>query len=200
MVEYSREEIQTLLPFMANGSLDEQDREVIEIWLESDLLLQDELTDLQRLRDAFRATEISSPGQTGLNRLLSEVGEVEPKVTEKRSFGHLSSLRFKANKAQWVVALLICTLMVHFGIWMYLRDGARVELASSTETANLIIAFHPKVTEEKMRFVLLELDLQMVAGPSSLGLYRLYSKEPEAALHILKGYTTVVESVTYAND
>lgn len=202
MSEYSREDIQKFLPFMANGSLAERDRKVVETWLQCDPLLREELADLYRLQDVFQHVESSSTGagMAGLHRLLSK-GAAEPGEADQQLVRRLPSFSLTTKKMQHVAALIIGILFIaNFATWIHLNDRAGVELASSPETANLVIAFQPKVTEKMLRTVLLELDLQIVAGPSSLGLYRLYGEEPEAALHSLQEKTAVVESVTYANN
>jgi hypothetical protein len=63
----------------------------------------------------------------------------------------------------------------------------------------LSVAFAPDATEAAIRALLLEQGLEIVAGPSALGLYVLRADDPEAARAALLAATGLVESADPAD-
>ena len=84
----TRDEISALLPFLANGTLEGDERAEIEAALAEDAALQAELRALRAIRATMQAEESFSPGEMGLARLMRGV-EAEFNAVGDR----LSSLR-----------------------------------------------------------------------------------------------------------
>ena len=82
---------------------------------------------------------------------------------------------------------------------MYKRQG--YTLASAAAPGALVVGFAPDATEERIRSLLVGQDLEIVAGPSALGLYRLDVRDGgdlTAVTAALRAATAIVESVENA--
>lgn len=191
------DETRALLPFFVNGTLDEDERRVVLAALEADAGLREEARLLSSLRQDMQDAPLPHPGDTAFARLMKEVArtpqdpspasEEQPQSPSRRGLG----LRLALVAAVLVLALQSVTL------WQN-RDGIR--LASGDTADELIIAFQPDATERDIRDLLLELDLQIVSGPSSLGLYRVRSAAPEDDVAALSARQDIVESAENAMD
>ncbi|MEL6204908.1 MAG: hypothetical protein AAFR47_06310 [Pseudomonadota bacterium] len=74
MAELTQNEIEALLPFLANGTLEGSERTAVEGAVAADPKLDLELSALRAVRERMRAEEIQhSPGTFGLARLMRDV-------------------------------------------------------------------------------------------------------------------------------
>lgn len=195
MTRLSREEAEALLVFYANGSLDDVERGLVSDALETDVELQRELRMVLEMRSEMQASAPVSPGETAFYRLMKDVDRVpqDPTVIAIRQRGK------RVSVLQAVLALAVVAMLAQGVIlWQGLTGG--FDLAAGSSRADLIVAFHPDAQESDIRTLLLDLDLQIVAGPSSLGLYRLTSDDPAAAIQVLQTQVNVVESAENANE
>ena len=72
-----RDEVEALLPFLANNTLDGEDRVRVEAAVAADADLAVQLRALRRIRREVKAEEMDwSPGEMGLAKLLREI-EIE---------------------------------------------------------------------------------------------------------------------------
>lgn len=195
MTQISRQEAEALLVFYANGSLIGQERDLVEQALESDAELREELNMIAKLRAEMQSAEPANPGDTAYYRLMKEVEKTPQDVPPKT--GAVAKGRISLSRAVLVLAML-ALLVQSFVLWG-MRD-AEFSLASGGEGAELTVAFRPDASEAAIRSLLLELDLQIVSGPSSLGLYRLSSENPDQSVDALRVRSDVVESAENAND
>lgn len=191
-----RKEIETLLVFLANETLEGEEREAVEAAVAADPLLQTELKALKRIRAEMQAEDIGhSPGEFGLARLMRDIdGE------QKAAQAQASVVR--PRLWQGIAAAAVGLLVVQ-GIWTMNRDDgfdviqAGGETEATIEGPTLIVAFSEDATEATIRQLLLELDLKIISGPSAIGLYTLVAVDEasrDTALTRLSTETAIIDS------
>ncbi len=180
----TRDEIQSLLPFLANESLTGDERSAIEQGLAEDAELQTELETLRAIRSTMQAQEEYSPGEVGLARLMravdSEAAAPSPaaNVAPKRT----ANLVQKPWLWQSAAAVLLAVLVGQTLFQMPATETAQSDgysLASGDLPADiddgprLIIGFAPGTTEADLRALLLDAGIQIAGGPDEQGLYQV---------------------------
>lgn len=178
--------IHELLPFRANGTLEGEELAAVEAALAKDADLRGELAVLRAVRDTMQAEQAESPGDFGLARLMRDVGEeggTDAPATANDNVVPLSRLRIWQVAAAVVLAVGIGFSLPQFVTGpgpapVAVRDtapeaGEGYSLASGGETADFTIAFSPDATEREIRAVLLDAGVEIVSGPSAIGLYEL---------------------------
>ncbi len=198
MTLLDQEEIDALLVFHANGTLNAQEREKVETALARDPDLSDDLSLLQALRAEMQEEALPSAGMLAQQRLMAAVKRTSQDVPAP-------VVEPQARKTSWPIARMVAVLAVAalVGQSVFVWRGAEApgyELASSGAVGDLLVAFQPGATEEMIRETLLSLDLQIVSGPSSLGLYRLSSGEEQIGVQALAARNDVFESVENASE
>ena len=195
------ERIQELLPFRANGTLDGEELAAVEAALAEDADLRGELAALEAIRQTMQAEEAQSPGDFGLARLMREVeaeGRAPASVAANENVVPLSRLRLWQAAAAVVLAVSIGFSLPRTGPdtgpeAVAVRDaapeaGGGYSLASGGDAADFTVAFSPDATELDIRVLLLDARVEIVSGPSALGLYGLGlldSDAEDATLEIL---------------
>ena len=166
-----RRDIEKLLPFYVNGTLDAEERTRIEALLETDAGLRDELAFLGAVREGVQqGAAASSPGELGLRRLLRDVRR------ERR--------RERFNRA-WrpaIAAAAALVLVLQFAVIARLTsepDGV-FRPAGAAGEAHLQVTFEDTATEAEIRALLRGVGAEIVSGPSELGIYRLRVDPPPA--------------------
>lgn len=172
--ELTHEE-ETILPFIVNGTASEAEREIIAAALadeEARGAVEQELAYLTALRDSIKmagAVEESSPGEFGLQRLLRDVRrEGQNAALQPAPSAQVFSLRGLA-----VAASLVLATVMGFGLARVTEAPAPYEVAGASSEAILQVVFVPEAQESEIRALLLENKLEIVDGPSALGVYRL---------------------------
>lgn len=196
MTLLEKEEIDALLVFHANGTLSSEERLQVETAIARDPDLADDLSLLQALRAEMQEEPLPTAGALAQQRLMSAI---------VKSPQNSAAEAVQNTRAPWPVARLVAVLalVALVGQSFYTWRGSEApgyELASSGARGDLLVAFNPDATEEMIRQTLLDLDLQIVSGPSSLGLYRLSSADPEAGEKALSARNDVIESVENATE
>lgn len=198
MTLLDQEEIDALLVFHANGTLTIDEREKVETALARDPELADDLSLLQALRAEMREEALPSAGGLAQQRLMSAI---------KRTSQDAAAIPQEVQriKTQWPFARMVAVLAVAALVGQSLfvwrgSDAPGYELASSGAVGDLLVAFQPNATEEMIRETLLSLDMQIVSGPSSLGLYRLSSGDTDVGVQALAARNDVIESVENASE
>ena len=192
----SREEIEQLLPFLANDTLEGEERDAVEAAVADDPELATELQALRAIRETMQAQEVeSSPGEFGLARLMRDVAKEELPTIEAANT--VVRPRIWQIAAAFLMAVVIGQGVLLSGLD---QQGDSYQLAGAGE-AVLTVAFLPDVTEAALRNVLLDAGVEIVSGPSALGLYGLDLLEGvtlEEAEAALPAATEVAESVDRA--
>ncbi|MEL6376001.1 MAG: hypothetical protein AAFQ04_02240 [Pseudomonadota bacterium] len=191
-----REEVEALLVFLANGSLEGEEREAVEAAVDADPDLQAQLQALKAMRESMqKEAEVQSPGEFGLARLLRDI--------EAETMTAPPAANIPAPPRFWkIAAMVVFGLFIAQTAYLGLSDGSGFELAGEEESIGvgptLVVAFNPDATEAQIRALMLELDLMIIDGPSALGLYTLAATDEAArtaALSALKQRTRLIESV-----
>ncbi|WP_282182650.1 anti-sigma factor family protein [Aliiroseovarius marinus] len=191
--ELDRQHIIELLPFWVNGTLSQDERDMVEAAMAQDPSLRQEAEMLSLVRATMQQqSDVQSPGDLGLARLRRVIEDNPQQVLEGRSRTRRYILSFSSGLA---AALALLAVLGNF------RASEDVyELASSNDdTANIVVSFRPDVTQASMASLLQMHELVIVDGPSAIGLYRLSPLDPDADLEQLAGTlrseTDVFESV-----
>ena len=158
----TRAEIEALLPFLANGSLDGEEREAVEQAVAEDEELRTELQALRAIRETMQAEEAFSPGEVGLARLMKDVEASTPTAANTNA---------RPRFWQIAAAVLLAVVLGQGAYMMRGTDPGGFELAGG-ETA-MTVAFAPTTSEELLRTLLLDAGVETVGGPSALGLYQI---------------------------
>jgi hypothetical protein len=177
----SYQDIHELLPFRANGTLEGADLDAVDAALAEDADLRAELAALTAIRATMRAEEVASPGEFGLARLMRDVdaeARVAAPVAANDNVVPLSRLRIWQVAAAVVLAVGIGFNLPQIGPGSAPMERAESEpagftLASGGAAADFTVVFAPDATEAELRALLLEAGLEIVSGPSALGIYGL---------------------------
>lgn len=180
------QEIQSLLPFLANDTLTGEDRGAVEAAVAADTGLQSELAALRAIRSTMQAEEGFSPGEMGLARLLRDAGE--QKVAARPA----------ARPLLWQVAAAVLLAVVLGQGFLMTRqsDPGGYQLAGSDAAISIAIA--PDATEAQFREMLLSAGAEIISGPSALGFYELKIAEGAtlAEVHAILEASDIVENIT----
>ncbi|MGR3640475.1 hypothetical protein [Alterinioella nitratireducens] len=186
-MSYSRDDIEALLPFYANGTLEGADRAAVEAALETDAELRADLAALQAIRQTMQAEEVASPGDFGLARLMRDV-EAETPVTAPPAAANDNVVPVTRLRLWQTAAAVI--LAVGLGVNLLPGPGDAPETGRSIATneaptteegfslasggaPDFTIAFAPDAREAEIRALLLQAGVEITQGPSALGLYGL---------------------------
>ncbi|MEO8241312.1 MAG: hypothetical protein ABI832_03315 [bacterium] len=164
----TRDEAQALLPFHANGSLTGAEADAVAQALAEDPGLRQDLAALVALRQAMQDTPVQSPGEFGLARLMRAVEREAP-----------APRRFSLWQAVAAVAVIVA-----LGQAIYIGsrpNGPAVTLAGDDSGPGLTVAFAPNATMQAISGLLTAQGLQVVDGPSALGLWRVTGDDLPAA-------------------
>lgn len=201
----TREEIEALLPFLANETLEGEELAAVEAAVAGDTQLQGELAALRAIRAKMQAEDLeTSPGELGLARLMRDIDREDPFHEQGGSENvvPLRRLRVWQVAAVLVLGLGIGQVVLTSGSQTDPNGGeAGFELASGgavgAEAAFRVI-FAPETSEIEMRNFLLDAGLEIVAGPSSLGFYDLAPLDgdggQDAARAALDGAEVLIET------
>ncbi|WP_298908136.1 hypothetical protein [uncultured Aliiroseovarius sp.] len=191
--EVDRQHILDLLPFWVNGTLSEDEQDMVEAAMAQDPSLRQEAEMLSLVRTTMQQQpDGESPGELGLARLRRDIEDSPQKVVEGRSRTRRYMLSFSGGLA---AAFALIAVIGNFRV-----SEDVYELASSNnDTANIVVMFRADVTQASMASLLQRHELVIVDGPSAIGLYRLSPLDPGADLTQLAGTlrleTDVFESV-----
>ena len=177
-----------LQPFLANGTLEGDELAQVTAAVANDPALAAELAALRNIRATLQAEDAGfSPGEMGLARLMRDVEDQTAPVSAPRA-------------RIWQVAAAVL-LAVAIGQTILLSQGSEpgqgFELAGVTPAA-FTITVTPTATEAELRALLLDAGVEIVSGPSALGLYGLALTEGatfDAAQSRLRAATGIIETL-----
>ena len=187
-----------LLPWFVNGTLSSSERNDVAQHVQACSKCQQEIALLQRMRTHIKETPSQSPGEFGLNRLLSEIRkeQVVTKMEQPRSSGW-----WRTGLA--IAASLIIFIQARFLLDAWYLSKPMAPLAGpQTHEQVLQISFQPTATEAQIREALSHIHGTFIDGPSSLGLYRVRlntAASPETpiqqTIEQLRQQTTIIQHV-----
>lgn len=154
--DMTRDEIEALLPFLANDTLTGEERQSVEAAVNADPDLLAELAALRAIRQTMQSDMVQSPGDMGLARLMRET-KAQPKPS---------------RPILWQIAAgVLLAVVVGQGALM-IQDPVSQGYELAGQASPALIGFAPEVTESAMRDLLLEAGVEIIGGPSALGLYK----------------------------
>ncbi len=175
----TRNDFETLLTFKANGTLDGDELAQLDAALTEDADLRADLAALEAIRETMQAEEVASPGEFGLARLMRDVEAEGPRFAPEPAAANDNVVPLSRLRIWQVAAAVILAVGVAFNIPQLSgpssmeADPAGFSLASGEEaaTVDFTVTFAPDATEAEIRALLLEVDAEIVSGPSALGFY-----------------------------
>lgn len=202
----TRDQIEELLVLHVNGTATPEETAEIDAWLARDPVLRAERAALAQMRETMQSAPLQSPGEFGLARLMRDIEREESARPAASTAANTDTAprRLLSGPRLWQVAAVVAlALFAGQTAWMLRDTGPRYELVGAAEGPVAVVAFTPDASEAAIRALLLDLELEIVAGPSALGLYRLQAASPEAlpaALDALRAAVAVVESAEAADE
>lgn len=196
--------IHELLPFYVNGSLDDEEKCLVEDAIKDDPSLKTEIAFLDKLRKEIQRQEFeNSPGELGLKRLQKAIKD--EKLKSDPGARAESKITREQNRGWRAVAIAACLLLMlqsimTFSLWQNDEDlsaaGGKTVIHSGGHIVS--VTFDPDAREENIRNLLLATDARIVDGPSALGVYKLsITQDVEATVTKLRAHKNLVESVDY---
>lgn len=179
------EEIEALLPWYANGTLTPAETATVEQHLAQCPACRAELKQCHALATAVRDNAESwQPAPGGFDRLMAEIDRLEPKPTPAKTRSPplfqriLDWLGATPNPVRWTLALesmAVAALLLVVALPM-LRTAPDYETLSSgaeqtTTGPRLRVVFADSATVGEIRQLLRDIDGNIVAGPTALGVY-----------------------------
>lgn len=187
MIALSNEQIEELLPFYVNGSLSDEETEAVAANLAANATLSVEADALKNLRASMQAEEVRSPGEFGLARIMRTIDSMD-KTAAPSSGGQW----FWKAAAVAAFAALIGQQVLNY------EPTQEMTLVGAPVEAELIVAFRPVANEQEIRDLLLTHNLEIVNGPSALGLYQLKGADDVDLAEVLQALadaSNIVETV-----
>lgn len=193
-------DIQELLPFYVNGTLDSDEKALVEQAIKNTPSLKDEIAFLEQLRGEVKNIEFgSSPGELGLKRLQKSLAEErlknDPIVRAQRKISKEQNWGWRAAAIAACLLLILQTLITTMPHKPGDLSAAGGPAITRTNGDIISVTFAPNAREENIRNLLLSINASIVDGPSALGVYKLsVSKDPAVALEKLRAHSTLIES------
>lgn len=201
--EKSREEIEALLVFLANDTLEGDERKAVEAAVAADPQLAGELEALKTMRREMQDEDVQSPGEMGLARLMREIdAEAASPVVPQAGLPEAANLPTAPGSFWKIAAVVLFGLVVVQTAYIGYDGGTDFELAGGEEAPvsaehTIRVAFAADAAEADIRALLLEQGLVIVDGPSAIGLYTLAAADEASradALAALQARGDLVES------
>lgn len=178
MVENGKknEDLDLLLPWYVNGTLNAAETKAVEDYLEDNPYARDEVELLSALRGQVKEEAVeNSPGELGLKRLRREIS-----VTERQEAAPAESDKVVTIAAWWrPLAVAAClAVVIQAGVMVDLTGGPGDEVGTAGgEIAYappvLQVTFAPTATEQDIREVLQSAGTSIASGPTAIGVYGL---------------------------
>lgn len=158
-----------LLPWFVNQSLLDQEREQVEVHLQSCARCQQEVEFLRNVREEIKTFSPSLPGELGWQRLLRDVKHDSSRQQDQ---GQNRSWRWGNGLA--IAASLV--IMIQAGLlmdaWFFSKPMAPLSGPSDVGVI-LQVSFHPNATEASIRQIVNAINGTFSGGPGQLGIYRI---------------------------
>lgn len=180
------QDLEELLPLYVNNTLSGDQKEHVRREIETNESLRSEMIFLEAINDRVKSELIRSPGELGWRRLKKELlannswNVQEP--TEQARHGARSWWKGLA-----VAASLAFVLQSTYVMYEHQKPPQDYRALSTGEYKGAIkVRFIPEVRESEIRRLLLEMNGEIVKGPSAMGLYDIRFDNHETATERLK--------------
>jgi anti-sigma factor RsiW len=190
--ERNHQRIWELLPWYANGSLAEREREMVEGHLAVCPCCQEEALTCQGTLAAVRnAAEVApSPHPVQLQRILSRIEESEREGAGRTAWWQpgeplreLLAATPRPLRRALVAQAAVILLLAGLAVWQRLSSQPAAPPAvyqtlsdptpAAVPSVGIRVMFSPRATEREIRDLLLGVRGQLVAGPSPIGVYTI---------------------------
>ncbi|QJQ01073.1 zf-HC2 domain-containing protein [Herbaspirillum rubrisubalbicans] len=215
---YSHDEIERLLPWFVNGTLDEDQQQAIRIHLKSCAKCNAAYEWACRERAVIHMEQDPIPDvEANLARMMARIGPASSKAPSKAKAGKGAALFGKlfswfAPRPWLPVALAIQTvLIVALGLGGLMQSNVQQSDAkqyvalsdANTGKMKIAIVFRPDTTVQKMQDILRAINANIVAGPTVTFAYVVevpVSEEASAVRHFkLAPEISLVQSLGQGN-
>lgn len=171
-------ELEELLPWYVNDTLTGAEAEKVREYLQDNERAAADVEMLRQVRNTVKSQDFGSPGEFGLRRLKSRIDE------ETRASGP------RAVAGRWwrpAMAAAVLVIAVQAGLLIEARRGGDTykPAGEAMVTPTIQVRFDPGATERDIRGLLNELDIEIVQGPGSVGVYRVASIRDDADIEQL---------------
>ena len=164
--------VRELLPWYANGTLDEAQRRQVEEAVERSPVLRAELDAWFGVRQHTKDTLPLPAGDLGWSALRSriaaeEAGKLVPLPRRQAPRWAMPTLALAAS--------LVLAQALVIGVLVREPAGTLVPASGPAATAGTLlqVTFKPTATEQQVRNLLVSTDAEIVGGPGALGVYTL---------------------------
>lgn len=217
--------VRELLPWFANGSLNDADSRWVSAWLAAHPEETDVHAELAWLKQSalqYKNTVETPAADKGLDVLLARIHAEKATAAQRRAVATDTSEDLWTKLKSWFATpafglSMAALLLVQTGVIGLLmrHTPAPTETPSSSQSqtmtplsggqvaapagmALLQVTFLPTATERDIRATLNNAQAQIISGPSSLGVYVLAvpAAELEKSQNALRGQSQVIESVS----
>ncbi len=178
------ENLDLLLPWYVNGTLEAEERRAVEAYLEESAHARDEVELLRQLRQQVKEQEFeNSPGELGLQRLKREIKQ--DAAQQKGSADRMTGKVLTVASFWRPLAIAAClAIVVQAGVMVGMNSGliptgGDVTIAGKSP-AVMQVTFAPDATEQDIREVLQAAGASIADGPTALGIYNLRLVDPKA--------------------
>jgi hypothetical protein len=197
-----------LLPWYANGTLGEADRQRVAQHLDSCRDCTRELEDLTGIRRTLAelSRHEAAPSERLARSVMARVAAESRQVLPDRDTSWTAALDrwFRSLlMPQWVPTLAALLLVAQMGllVWVTMPQGERNEISTRSvsmppQAPRIAVRFQATATEETIRSLLQRLHARIVDGPTADGAFTvsLSSGDPAASLALLREQRDVVRS------
>jgi len=159
-------EVDELLPWYVNGTLSDDERERVRRYLGGNEQGSSDVEMLQGVREAVKVRQFDSPGELGRHRLKAAI----EKESRGRRSGGPSSGWWRPAMAAAVLVIAVQSVLL---ISSWQSDDAFKPAGVAPERPAIQLRFQPGATEGEIRGLLSRLDVEIVSGPGSVGVYRV---------------------------
>jgi anti-sigma factor RsiW len=198
------------IPFLLNGTLSASARAELQAAIAAEPALARELELQRKIREAVNQSA-AVPHRSTLPQFLNRLAaESQREVNQsnasnvkglQRSVTPLSSVVASQSRRGWKIAFAVAASLVQAAMLAPLLNQGSSTLeplsgASTSANANLQIVFKPEATERQIRELLRANGVEIVAGPSALGVYQARATDAAKASAQLGAATTLIESAS----
>lgn len=164
-------EVDRLLPWWVNGTLDDDERTQVEQHVAECVSCQREVAWLKALQHTYDAKDVAANDATpALRRLRRRVAHEHANAIASP----ITSWWHRNRRAAWVIAAQAVLLLVLGGAWLQQRAPSYHTLSTPTAKSELlVVTFDPQTSEARLRELLRTNHARLVGGPSQTGAYLL---------------------------
>ena len=178
-----------LLPWYANGTLEDGERRAVESHLAACSRCREELSACRSLGELLQQAPgvAPAPHPAHLARILEKIGDHERAAWQSPLESLRNLLTATPRPVRWALVAQLVLILGFVGLglglslhrqpptapasYRTLSDAPAATSATSAPSSRLRVVFAPGTTEQEIRDLLLGIRGQIVSGPSSLGVY-----------------------------